>query len=186
MIVDVVIGVPNPEGVDTSAVAKELPYGTVTVKAVKGGPGNSGRERRRCDPHRQRGRDREPRRRQVNDCAERNANAHHLRHQELRHDEEGARVLDQRGVAYDFHDYKVAGIERASWKAGRERSAGRRAEQGRHHVPQAARQGQGRPTEKKAIALMLAQPSIISGRCWTWRRKMIVGFKPEQYEAAVR
>ena len=37
MFVDVVIGVPNPEGVDTAAVAKELPYGTVTVKAVKGG-----------------------------------------------------------------------------------------------------------------------------------------------------
>ena len=45
MFVDVVIGVPNPEGVDTSAVAKELPYGTVTVKAVKGGleiPAESG------------------------------------------------------------------------------------------------------------------------------------------------
>src|ERR1700754_5315722 len=37
MFVDVTIGVPNPEAVDTSAVAKELPYGTVTVKAVKGG-----------------------------------------------------------------------------------------------------------------------------------------------------
>src|SRR6478736_5224808 len=45
MFVDVTIGVPNPEGVDTSAVAKELPYGTVTVKAVKGGleiPAESG------------------------------------------------------------------------------------------------------------------------------------------------
>ncbi len=28
---------PNPEAVDTQAVAKELPYGTVTVTAVKGG-----------------------------------------------------------------------------------------------------------------------------------------------------
>jgi uncharacterized protein (TIGR02058 family) len=37
MFVDVTIGVPNPEAVDTSAVQKELPYGTVTVKAVKGG-----------------------------------------------------------------------------------------------------------------------------------------------------
>jgi uncharacterized protein (TIGR02058 family) len=37
MFVDVTIGVPNPEAVDTAAVAKELPYGTVTVKAVKGG-----------------------------------------------------------------------------------------------------------------------------------------------------
>jgi uncharacterized protein (TIGR02058 family) len=37
MFVDVTIGAPNPEAVDTSAVAKELPYGAVTVKAVKGG-----------------------------------------------------------------------------------------------------------------------------------------------------
>jgi len=45
MFVDVVIGVPNPDGVDTSAVAQELPYGTVTVKTVKGGleiPAESG------------------------------------------------------------------------------------------------------------------------------------------------
>jgi uncharacterized protein (TIGR02058 family) len=45
MLVDVTIGVPNPDLVDTSAVAKELPYGTVTVKAVKGGleiPAESG------------------------------------------------------------------------------------------------------------------------------------------------
>ncbi len=45
MFVDVTIGVPNPEVVDTAAVAKELPYGTVTVKAVEGGleiPAESG------------------------------------------------------------------------------------------------------------------------------------------------
>jgi uncharacterized protein (TIGR02058 family) len=37
MFVDVTIGVPNPETVDTEAVVRELPYGTVTVTAVKGG-----------------------------------------------------------------------------------------------------------------------------------------------------
>ena len=45
MFVDVTIGVPDPGAVDTSAVAKELPYGTVTVTAVKGGlevPAESG------------------------------------------------------------------------------------------------------------------------------------------------
>jgi uncharacterized protein (TIGR02058 family) len=45
MFVEVTIGVPNPEAVDTVAVAKELPYGTVTVTAVKGGleiPAESG------------------------------------------------------------------------------------------------------------------------------------------------
>jgi uncharacterized protein (TIGR02058 family) len=45
MFVDVTIGVPDPGAVDASAVAKELPYGTVTVTAVKGGlevPAESG------------------------------------------------------------------------------------------------------------------------------------------------
>jgi uncharacterized protein (TIGR02058 family) len=37
MFVDVTIAVPDPGAVDTAAVAKELPYGTVTVSAVKGG-----------------------------------------------------------------------------------------------------------------------------------------------------
>jgi hypothetical protein len=37
MLIDVTIGVPDPASVDTSAVAKELPYGTVTVTSVKGG-----------------------------------------------------------------------------------------------------------------------------------------------------
>src|SRR2546428_12027418 len=37
MFIDVTIGVPDPGAVDTTAVAKELPYGTVTVTAVKGG-----------------------------------------------------------------------------------------------------------------------------------------------------
>jgi uncharacterized protein (TIGR02058 family) len=37
MFVDVTIAVPDPDGVDTAAVAKELPYGTVKVTAVRGG-----------------------------------------------------------------------------------------------------------------------------------------------------
>ena len=37
MLVDVTIAVPDPASVDTAEVAKELPYGTVAVNAVKGG-----------------------------------------------------------------------------------------------------------------------------------------------------
>jgi uncharacterized protein (TIGR02058 family) len=37
MFVEVTVAVPDPSNVDTDAVAKELPYGTITVKAVKGG-----------------------------------------------------------------------------------------------------------------------------------------------------
>src|ERR1700676_4070306 len=45
MFVDVTIGVPDPGAVDTTAVAKELPYGTVTATAARGGleiPAESG------------------------------------------------------------------------------------------------------------------------------------------------
>ena len=38
------IAVPNPEGVDTAAVAKELPYGTVTGERREGRAGNFQRE----------------------------------------------------------------------------------------------------------------------------------------------
>lgn len=37
MVIEVTVAVPDPAGVDTAAVAKELPYGKITVKAVKGG-----------------------------------------------------------------------------------------------------------------------------------------------------
>ena len=37
MFVDVTIAVPNPDDVDIDAVAKELPYGAKTVKAIAGG-----------------------------------------------------------------------------------------------------------------------------------------------------
>jgi uncharacterized protein (TIGR02058 family) len=37
MFIEVIIAVPDPVSVDTAAVAKELPYGQVTVMAVKGG-----------------------------------------------------------------------------------------------------------------------------------------------------
>ena len=47
MFVDVTIAVPDPSLVDTGAVAKELPYGTITVTAVKGGLEIPGRGRRR-------------------------------------------------------------------------------------------------------------------------------------------
>ena len=37
MLVEVTIGVPAPESVDTEAVRRELPHGDVTVNAVAGG-----------------------------------------------------------------------------------------------------------------------------------------------------
>ena len=37
MEIDVLIGAPDPEAVDMSEVAKQLPYGTVRVEVTKGG-----------------------------------------------------------------------------------------------------------------------------------------------------
>ena len=93
--------------------------------------------------------------------------------------------LDQRGVAYAFHDYKAAGIDRATLE-GWVRQAGwevllNRAGTTFRKLPDAARDGLD---EAKAIGLMLAQPSMIKRPVLDIGGKLLVGFKPEQYEAA--
>jgi arsenate reductase (glutaredoxin) len=96
--------------------------------------------------------------------------------------------LDTRGVAYAFHDYKTAGIERAKlegWakKAGWEALLNKAGTMFRK-LPDKDREGL---TEAKAIKLMLAQPSMIKRPVLELTGgKLLVGFKPEQYEAAVR
>ena len=96
--------------------------------------------------------------------------------------------LDQRGVAYAFHDYKAAGIERGKlegWakKAGWETLLNRAGTTFRK-LPDKDKEGL---TETKAITLMLAQPSIIKRPVLELGGgKLLVGFKPEQYEAALR
>jgi len=96
--------------------------------------------------------------------------------------------LDQRGVDYAFHDYKTAGIERAKlegWakKTGWEALLNKAGTTFRK-LPDKEREGL---TEAKAIKLMLAQPSMIKRPVLELSGgKLLVGFKPEQYEAAVR
>jgi arsenate reductase (glutaredoxin) len=70
--------------------------------------------------------------------------------------------LDAQGVAYDFHDYKVAGIDEGrlrGWadELGWERLLNRAGTTFRQ-LPDAAKADLD---EDKAIALMLAQPSMI-------------------------
>jgi len=91
--------------------------------------------------------------------------------------------LDQKGVAYDFHDYKKAGIDRATLE-GWAKQVGwevllNRAGTTFKKLPEADRQG---IDEKKAIALMLAQPSMIKRPVLDVGGKLLVGFKPEAYE----
>ena len=91
--------------------------------------------------------------------------------------------LDQHGVAYDFHDYKKAGIDRATLE-GWAKQVGwevllNRAGTTFKKLPDADRQGVG---EAKAIELMLAQPSMIKRPVLDVGGKLLVGFKPEAYE----
>ena len=94
--------------------------------------------------------------------------------------------LDKHGVDYAFHDYKTAGIEREqAGSAGRRRPAGRRCSTAPARtfkkLPDKDKEG---VTEKKAIALMLAQPSMIKRPVLELGGgKLLVGFKPEQYAA---
>jgi len=91
--------------------------------------------------------------------------------------------LDQRGVAYSFHDYKAVGVERGTLE-GWARDVGwetllNRAGTTFRALPEKEREGL---TERKAIALMLAQPSMIKRPVLDVGGKLLVGFRPEQYE----
>jgi arsenate reductase len=93
--------------------------------------------------------------------------------------------LDERGVAYAFHDYKSAGIERATlerWvkEVGWEVLLNRAGTTFRA-LPGEKKEGLN---EKKAIALMLAQPSMIKRPVLVAGNRLIVGFKPELYPGA--
>jgi arsenate reductase len=93
--------------------------------------------------------------------------------------------LAERGVAYDFHDYKTAGIERGvlegwvrefSWE-----TLLNRAGTTFRALPEEDKEGL---TAQKAIALMAAQPSMIKRPVLDLGGRLLVGFKPEQYEKA--
>ena len=93
--------------------------------------------------------------------------------------------LDKRGVAYEFHDYKTAGIERGQleeWarEVGWETLLNRAGTTFRK-LPDKDKDG---ITEKKAIALMSAEPSMIKRPVLDVDGALHVGFKPEQYEKA--
>jgi arsenate reductase len=91
--------------------------------------------------------------------------------------------LDKRGVAYQFHDYKTAGIDRGQLEAWA-REVGwetllNRAGTTFRKLPDKDKDG---ITERKAIALMSAQPSMIKRPVLDVGGKLMVGFQPEQYE----
>ena len=90
--------------------------------------------------------------------------------------------LDKHKVEYVFHDYKKQGIDRArleEWmkQAGWETLLNRAGTTFRK-LPEADKE---KLTEKKAIALMLAQPSMIKRPVLESKGRITVGFKPDAY-----
>ncbi|KQW71845.1 ArsC family transcriptional regulator [Phenylobacterium sp. Root77] len=92
--------------------------------------------------------------------------------------------LDDHGVTYGFHDYKAVGVDREHL----ERWAGQvgwdvllnRSGTTFRKLPDADKADLN---QDKAIALMLAQPSMIKRPVLDVDGKLLVGFKPEAYGA---
>ncbi len=93
--------------------------------------------------------------------------------------------LDKRGVNYVFHDYKASGIDKARLEGWTKKVSWEillnKAGTTFHKLPDKDKNGL---TEKKALALMLAQPSMIKRPVLDIDGKLLVGFKLEEYEKA--
>jgi arsenate reductase len=96
--------------------------------------------------------------------------------------------LDRHKVDYAFHDYQTKGIARGKlegWakKAGWETLINRAGTTFRK-LPDKDKESL---TKKKALALMLKQPSMIKRPVLELPGgKLLVGFKPEEYAASVK
>ena len=94
--------------------------------------------------------------------------------------------LDKHGAAYEFHDYKTRGVDKErleGWanKAGWEVLLNKSGTTFKK-LPENDKEGLN---EAKAIRLMLAQPSMIKRPVLELARgRLLVGFKPEEYQSA--
>ncbi|MBA4223774.1 ArsC family reductase [Bosea sp. (in: a-proteobacteria)] len=93
--------------------------------------------------------------------------------------------LDAHNIAYAFHDYRVSGIDKARLEAwcrelGWEKVLNKASTTFRE-LPEADRQSLD---ETKAIALMLAQPTMIKRPVLDLGDRRILAFKPDVYQAA--
>jgi arsenate reductase (glutaredoxin) len=94
--------------------------------------------------------------------------------------------LDERGVDYDFHDYRTAGIDgvhlerwcrQASWETLLNRAG--------TTFRKLSDAEKSALNERKAIALMIAQPSLIKRPVLELGDRLIVGFRLDVYAAAL-
>jgi Spx/MgsR family transcriptional regulator len=94
--------------------------------------------------------------------------------------------LDEKGVNYQFHDYKAVGIDREhltqwcnehGWQVvlNRAGTTFRKLDDAQ----------KADLDQAKAIELMLAQPSMIKRPVLDLGDKTLIGFKPELYAAAI-
>ena len=95
--------------------------------------------------------------------------------------------LDDHEVSYEFHDYKTAGIDvaalaRWSKQVGWETLLNRSGTTFRK-LPDAQKADLD---ERKALALMQAQPAMIKRPVLEMGKRILVGFKPEIYAEQVR
>jgi arsenate reductase (glutaredoxin) len=95
--------------------------------------------------------------------------------------------LEEHRLPYEFHDYKTAGIDREKlqmWciQLGWE-SVLNRAGTTFRQLPAGAKESLN---AVKAIELMLAQPSMIKRPVLQFDGQLLVGFKAELYERALR
>ena len=93
--------------------------------------------------------------------------------------------LDANGIAYDFHDYKAAGIDEPrlrewSRELGWDKLLNRAGTTFRK-LPEADRQGMD---EDRAVALMLTQPSMIKRPLLDLGDRRMLGFAADLYAEA--
>jgi len=90
--------------------------------------------------------------------------------------------LEARDIAYTFHDYKAAGIERARLSAWAEAVGWEillnKAGTTFRNLPDADK---ANLTKTKALALMAAHPSLIKRPVLDIEGDLLVGFKPDIY-----
>ncbi|MBS7790914.1 ArsC family reductase [Roseococcus sp. SDR] len=94
--------------------------------------------------------------------------------------------LDAKGIAHAFHDYKTQGVTPEmlrAWVAehGWEKLLNRAGTTFRK-LPEAEKEGLD---EARAVALMLAQPSMIKRPVLDLGQTRLVGFSPESYAKAL-
>ncbi|PJI44633.1 MAG: ArsC family reductase [Rhizobium sp.] len=95
--------------------------------------------------------------------------------------------LEDHGVDYAFHDYKVSGIDRdhlERWcgEAGWQTVLNRAGTTFKNLSDEAKLD----LDQDKAVELMLAQPSMIKRPVLEAGGRLLIGFKPETYAAALK